>query len=317
MARKGFFRGLRNWKVVVLSFVGASTFWFFNELNKEYTTRLIYPLEFNFQRDSVVIMEPLPQTLKVDVTSGGWNLLRRTFILFNPTPITIDLYNPTLIKFYTRATLLPIVTEQLDELNVNYLLTDTIFFDIEEKQSRRVPVKVDSMGVQMREGYRIVSPIATSPDSIEVIGPKSLLDTLPAEYIIPMTETRIDDDFNDGVNVPLSRADVTLAIPDEVTVTFAVDRFDRVSVPVTFDLLNFPDDSSAYPLQATIDVEFTVRREDREDDYEDTDFGITVDYNMLDLSDSTVLPILIYAPEEAFELDLVPENLSIIIEGSP
>ncbi len=313
MAGRGLLKGLRNWKVVVLSLLGATTFWFFNELNKEYTTRLIYPLEFNFQRDSVVIMEPLPQTLKVDVTGGGWNLLRRTFILFNPTPITIDLYNPTLIKFYTRATLLPIVTEQLDELTVNYLLTDTIFFNIEEKMTKLVPVQVDSAGIQMREDYRIVTPIAISPDTVEIIGPKSLIDTLPNPYTIPVVEKRIDNDFDDGVEVGLSRADVTLAIPDEVQVSFGVDRYYRVTVPVTFDPLNFPEDSSTYPSQGTIDVAFTVRRAERDDEYIDTDFGITLDYQMLEESDSTIMPILIYAPEEAIEIDLIPENLKVII----
>ena len=158
MANKGN-KGLNNWKVVVLSLIGATTFWFFNELNKEYTTRLIYPLEFNFQRDSVVVMRPLPETINVDVTSGGWNLLRRTFILFNPTPITIELFNPTLIKFYTRATMMPIVRDQLDELKVNYLVTDTLFFDIEEKQSRIIGLSIDSANTELRDNYRITSSI--------------------------------------------------------------------------------------------------------------------------------------------------------------
>ena len=297
---------------MLLSLVGATTFWFFNELNKEFTTRLIYPLKFNFDRDSVVVMQPLPQTLKVDVTSGGWNLLRRTFILFNPSPISIDLNNPTLIRFYTRATLLPIVNDQLSELTINYVLTDTIYFNIEEKRSMLVPVAIDSSAIRLRENYRLVSPISANIDTVEIIGPKSLIDTLSTPYLIQIKDNRIDSDFDDQVEVSLSRPDVTLAIPDEISVQFEVDRFDRLTVPVTFDALNFPEDSSAFPAQNYFDVVFTVQRSRRQNNYVDTDFGITVDYNLFDKTDSTVIPILIYAPEEAIEIDTEPEFMKIV-----
>lgn len=311
MAEKGFLSNLKSWKVVFLSLVGATTFWFFNELNKEHTTRLIYPLEFNFERDSVVIMEPLPEVIKVDVTSGGWNLVRRTFILFNPVPIIIDLDNPTLIRYYTRATLLPVVTEQLSELKINYLLTDTIFFNIEEKRNRRVKVSVDSLSLQLRGDYRVTSAIEVSPDTVEIIGPKSIIDGLIEPYMVQINESRIDDDFEDEVEIPLQRRDVTLSIPEEVQVTFNVERFERISVPVTFDALNFPEDSSAYPEYPVFNVFFTVKRSEKQE-YEDFDFGITVDYNLFESQDSTVTPIMIYSPEEVFEIDMEPESMKVI-----
>ncbi len=113
-------KAFNNWKVVLLSIIGATTFWFFNALNKDYDARISYPIEFQFDRDSVVIMQPLPTTLSIDVSSGGWNLLRKTF-WFNVTPIQIVLENPTEIGFYTRNSLMPIVSDQLDELKINYL----------------------------------------------------------------------------------------------------------------------------------------------------------------------------------------------------
>ena len=314
MANKGN-KGLNNWKVVVLSLIGATTFWFFNELNKEYTTRLIYPLEFNFQRDSVVVMRPLPETINVDVTSGGWNLLRRTFILFNPTPITIELFNPTLIKFYTRATMMPIVRDQLDELKVNYLVTDTLFFDIEEKQSRIIGLSIDSANTDLRDNYRITSSIKLSQDSVEIIGPKRIIDTLTSPLLVSIDENRIDDDFDDQVEIKLPRPDVNISIPEEISVSFQVDRFDRISVQIPLEPINFPEDSTAYAAQQSIDIQFTVQRANRRDEYDASDFGLTLDYNLFEKSDSTVAPILIYAPEEADEIDLLPEKVKIVVQG--
>lgn len=315
MAGKGFFNSLNSWKVVLLSLLGATTFWFFNELDKEYTTRLIYPLKFNFERDSVVVMQPLPESIKVDVSGGGWNLLRRTFILFNPTPLTIDLDNPTLIRFYSRSTLLPVVRDQLSELQVNYLMTDTLYFHIEEKLSRKVAVQIDSSAIQMREDYRIISAVTTSLDSVEFIGPRSFIDSLQSPFIIRISESSIDDDFDESIEVPLADEDVIRAIPDEINVVFEVERFDRLSVAVPFDRLNFPEDSSALPVVDQIEVNFTVPRSQKKD-YEASDFGITVDFNLLDEKDSTIFPIMIYSPEEAIEIDMVPDTVRVVYPQS-
>ena len=35
-----------KWRVVALCILGATTFWFFNALNKQYATRINYPIEF-------------------------------------------------------------------------------------------------------------------------------------------------------------------------------------------------------------------------------------------------------------------------------
>ena len=311
MAGKGFFNSLNSWKVVLLSLLGATTFWFFNELNKEYTTRLIYPLKFNFERDSVVVVRPMPTSIKVDVTGGGWNLLRRTFILFNPTPLTIDLDNPTLIRFYSRATLLPLVRDQLSELRVNYLMTDTIYFHIEEKLSRKLPVSIDSANIDLREDYRIVSSMSFSPDSIVLTGPKSFIDSLNGPFILPISERAIDEDYDEDVEILLPAEEITLSEPEEINVSFAVERFDRITVPVPFDVLNFPEDSTAIPGIEQIEVSFTVPRSERRE-YEASDFGITVDFNLLNEGDSSIFPIMIYSPEETIEIDMVPDTVKVL-----
>ena len=120
---------LKNWKVVVLSLVGATTFWFFNALNKSYDTNINYPIEFVFDKDSVVVMKPLPENIRMNVSSGGWNLLRKTY-WFNLPPIEIELTNPTSVQYMDRGLLFPIVVNQMTELRVNYIVSDSLFIDI-------------------------------------------------------------------------------------------------------------------------------------------------------------------------------------------
>lgn len=300
---------LDNWKVVLLSIIGATTFWCFNALNKNYSARINYPIEWVFNRDSVIVMEPLPKGVMIDVTSGGWNLVRKTLLLFN-TPISIELDNPSEISFYTRSSLLPIVKEKLDGLNVNFLITDTLFINIEKKVIKNLALVVDSVSLSMGEGYRLTSPIKIDPDTVVFSGPQLYLDTLDDHYFIYPKESGIDEDFNESVEVYVPDGYFIQSEPSEVRVKFNVEKFDRLKIAVPIEQVNFPQDSSVVLDRETVDVVFTIRNSARQE-YKVEDFAITADYTMFDENDSTVLAMLMYYPEQLIELEVVPENIKI------
>lgn len=304
------FKAFNNWKVVLLSVIGATTFWFFNALNKNYDARISYPVEFQFDRDSVVVMQPLAKTLSIDVSSGGWNLLRKTF-WFNVSPIQIILENPTEIGFYTRNSLMPIVKDQLSELKINYLVTDTVYIDMEQKRQKHIALKLDSLSVDLAENHRIVSPIRILPDSIKVIGPQSFYDTLGLSFPLHLDSKGINSNFNREVTVKTPGGSLTRSIPEKVRVQFEVDRFERKSIQVPVEMENFPEDSSVYAATDAVQIFYTVRQS-KKGNYTERDFAVTTDLNMLDKRDSTVIAILVYHPEEALEIEVIPENIKVI-----
>lgn len=303
---------LKNWKVVILSLAGATTFWFFNALNKDYSARINYPIEFLFERDSVVVMQPLPTTITVDVASGGWNLIRRTF-LFNITPIHIDLDNPTEISYYTSSSLFPLVTEQLRGLTVKHLVTDTVFINIEQKKRRRVILRVDSLTVPLAPNHRITSPIVLSQDTVELIGPKSFIDSIRSTYLFPLMAKRVNDPFNSVVEVGVPNPELISVVPKTVVVSFQVERFEEVRVKVPVEAINFPRDSSVWMQQDFVEVVFMVPRAKRKD-YSPTDFAVTVDLSMRNKADSTVIAMLMFYPEEVADIYVVPENVKLKYE---
>ncbi|MEQ8581778.1 MAG: hypothetical protein RIC30_17470 [Marinoscillum sp.] len=302
-------KAFNNWKVVLLSIIGATTFWFFNALNKDYDARISYPIEFQFDRDSVVIMQPLPTTLSIDVSSGGWNLLRKTF-WFNVTPIQIVLENPTEIGFYTRNSLMPIVSDQLDELKINYLATDTIYINIERKRQKKVALFIDSLSIDLAENHRITSPITFVPDSVIVVGPQSFYDTLATSHQMRIESRGISSNFNREIDVKINGGRLTSSIPDQVRIQFQVDKFERRSIQIPIEKENFPEDSSVVLSTDFVQIFYTIQQS-KEEDYSTRDFAVTADLSMLDRSDSTVLAILVYQPEEAMDIDVIPEHIKV------
>ncbi|MFT4834010.1 MAG: hypothetical protein ACI83W_002120 [Marinoscillum sp.] len=304
------FKAFNSWKVVLLSIIGATTFWFFNALNKDYDARTSYPIDFQFESDSVVVMVPLPTSLSIDVSGGGWNLLRRTFWL-TVSPIQIVLENPTEIGFYTRNSLLPLVTSQLSELKINALLTDTLYINIERKRSKKVAVRVDSTAIDLAENHRITSAILAYPDSITLIGPQSFYDTLSNFATVNIPVKGISSDFDRDMGVLVTKDPRVSSNPNNVRVTFAAEKFLRKSIDITVETENFPLDSSAILADNTVQVFYTIAQS-RQDNFNNGDFAITADFKLMRKKDSTVMVIMLLYPEDAMEIDVIPENLKVI-----
>src|SRR5215216_6687499 len=87
----------RNWKAVALCIFAATVFWFFNALNKNYTTNINLPLVFDYDRENFMAVRPLPEAVRFNVTGLGWNLFRRSAGLKIP-PLVVPLPQPGEVK---------------------------------------------------------------------------------------------------------------------------------------------------------------------------------------------------------------------------
>ena len=301
-----------NWKVVLLSFLGATTFWFFSALGKDYNYRIEYPIEFVFDKDSLVAVKPLPDYVDIDVSGGGWDLFRDSF-WFGSDPIIIELENPAAIRYLTRPTILPIVSDQLDEFRINFLFTDTLYVDIDRKVSKKITLRIDSLAVSMDQDHRIVSPISLTPDTAIIYGPTSFIDTLGSEFMVNLDADEIDKTFNRFVKLGLPEGWDIYSDPPTTNVQFGVDRFDRLEIAATAEMQNFPEDSSIYISDPNVTIRFVVQQELREEYFAD-DFDIIVDYNLINEQDSTAPAIVIYYPENLLDVEVEPDSLPVFYE---
>lgn len=311
--RPGVKKIIENWKVVLLSLIGATTFWFFNALNKEYSAMVHYPIEFVMSRDSVVIMEPLPSTIAIDVSGGGWGLFRNT-LWFSVDPIRVQLDNPTDIRFLTRSTLLPIIKDHLSDLTVNFLYSDTLNIQIEKKTIKTVRLLIDSANVNLENQYQIVSPIQITPEKINIIGPETIINSLQEAYYLSLPLRNIDENVKENITIPLPFDDIMTASPNQVTINFEVDRFETKQIIIPLEKLNFPTDLSLSLSDSTVTIDYVIQRR-KERVFNPNDFSISVDYNMLEFPDSLIQPLIIYYPEEIQDLRMSPSKVKVDSES--
>jgi len=298
-----------SWKVITLCFIGAATFWLFSALGKDYSYRIKHPIEFVFDTDSLVAVRPLPKYVDIDVSGGGWDLFKESF-WFSSDPVRFELENPAAIRFLTRPTILPILTEGLYQYRVNFLFSDTLFIDIDRKSSELVNLAIDSTSISLEEDYRIISPITISPDTATIFGPTSFLDSLKEVYIVNFDFDKLDEDFSNEVTVNLPEGFDIYSEPANINVAFRVDRFLTKELPMEIELINFPEDSSIYIAEPNVEVQYVIQ-ESKEVDFSPYDFKVIVDYDMLIKADSTAPAFIIVQPEHALEVTVNPDTLSV------
>ena len=218
--------GKNSFKTFLVCLLAATFFWLMNVLNKDnYSIKLNYPLEVEYDNAAFVSMQPLPKQVSVNVTGNGWMLLRKSWLNFNASPVVYKVNNPTISSFINSTTLTDQITELFPDLHVNYVVSDTFELSFERKIRRIIPIRVDSAAINIREGYVISSIINVSPSLISVDGPASLVKAFPDTIRVQIPTPKIQNNFDESLPIPLNASPLVEVSHRDVYVSFEVAQF--------------------------------------------------------------------------------------------
>ncbi|MGB3616701.1 MAG: hypothetical protein WBA12_01160 [Catalinimonas sp.] len=291
-----------EWKVITLCILVAATIWMLNKLNKDYTTRLSYPIEIIYDPEAVVPVDRVPERVEIDVRGYGWNLLRRSTWL-RRTPLRYEPENLPGMGYVTAGQLIPTLRAQMQDLELNFVLNDTLYLPFEARVEQRVAVRLDSQNIQLDPSYRVISPIRLEPDSITFVGATSAMSLLPPIFLLRLGDSNIDDDYDEEIPVEYPETDQLELRQRRVRVQFDVARFEErfIAVPVR----------SAFAPQgvalrdSVVVVNYTVNTEDAPALKPDS-FTVVVDFRRL-AQDSTLRPLLLRRPNGVYDVSFDPE----------
>ncbi|WP_229216574.1 hypothetical protein [Dyadobacter sp. 3J3] len=203
--------------------LAATFFWLMNVLNKEdYSIRLSYPLKVEYDAASFVPLQPLPKRISVNVTGDGWNLLRKSWLNFNALPVVYKVLNPTKASFINSTSLTDQITELFPDVKVNYVVSDTFELSFERKIRKIIPIRIDSAGINMREGYVISSIVNVSPSLISVDGPISIIRNYPDTIRIGIPTKKIQNNYDESLPIPIAVSPLVEVSHRDVYVSFEV-----------------------------------------------------------------------------------------------
>jgi hypothetical protein len=308
------FRRPNNLKVVVLSLATAAIFWFFNALNKEYDTTVGYPVNWQFDVESYIVVDELPGKIRINVKGLGWKLLRASLGL-QVKPITIILNNPAANKKIAGVSLTNRVDDELEDLQLNYILDDTLSINIDKRGKKTFGVYIDSTGISLAENYRIVSPISYDVDTMELEGPISLINNHPSDsFFININEKRINSDFDEQIDFEIQRQELFLFNPKSIHLTFSVAEFVQAARQIRIDQFEFPDNSDIYLKDTMCTVRFLVRK-DIEPTIVADSFKVVANFAEINKLDSSLILKIQRSPPEILEVFLEVPQVELSYEN--
>lgn len=231
-------------KILFYCFIAGFFIWIFNELNNKSNATILYPIDFKYDNsDELFVVNPPPEFIEISINGTGWNLLRNLLKL-NVRTAEYKISRPSQTKFLISNSLIPNISESLEGVSLNYVVTDSIFFNIEMKSNKNLSVKVDSSKILFKNNFERVSNIYLSHNQIKVEGPQSYIKSIDDNYTIVLENQNIDSDFSDEIKIEGLNDYLTIH-PDRINVSFEVAEFvkEEVSLKANYFKDNFSLDT--------------------------------------------------------------------------
>lgn len=292
--------------------LGGTIFWFFNALNKQdYNTSINYPLIIKYQgQDSLMVVGELPKTLRLNVSGGGWNLLRASLGL-GIDPVEVVLNTPTETPYILGSSLQASIYDQVKSLNLNSILTDTLHFHIEQKIARYLHLAVDPRQVPLAADHLMIGSITLTPDSVLVEGPRTLITSYSDSIYLQIPETNIIGNYRNSINLPQDDG-ATWGL-DKIGVQFDVDPLVPGQSKLPVLTKNFPKGSRLRQVDSTIEVKYQVPSSYADSLRQTPPIEVYVDYRSI-RNDSTLIPQVISTHPYITDLKVDTSALKVIYD---
>jgi YbbR domain-containing protein len=254
-----------NWKAVILCLLAATIFWLFNAFNKSHSSTIRFPLQFDYDQQRYVPVNPLPHQININVTGSGWDLIRKTLGVKLPE-LVIPLERPLETKKIPASAITPMLLTQLGSLQINYISTDTLRVLLDEKVSKTFRLTADLGKVRFKEGYGSTGIVKVMPDTVRIDGPRSIIRSIPDTITLPLLAAGISKSFRNEVEVPLFNSESVNRNPPVVSISVEVGRVETLEVAFKVQMLHKPRSLKVLADSVKAFIEIPV---DQKKDFED------------------------------------------------
>lgn len=314
---KNFLLGPKNkeFLIFLLFFFVSAAFWLLQSLNEEFEVRLKVPLKLEHVPSDVVITSELPQELSVAVKDKGTVLVRYLYGT-ELAPVRVDYGDYDRgepggrVSVQLADVLKKVQAQVLSSTQIVSVKPDTLEYFFSKGARKKVPVRLSGSVSTSPEYY--LQRIGFVPDSVEVLAPEAILDTITEAPTVPVYLEGLEADKK--VVLGLHRARGAKFIPDRVEMNAKVDLYTEKTVAVPVIGINFPGSKDLRTFPSKVNITFRVGMSRFKDITED-DFVLAVTYEELLKVDSTKLKLHLKSmPAGVSNVRIEPPEVDYLIE---
>ncbi len=307
-----FFRSKKA-NVFILFLLLALTFSILTKLSKDYTQTISFNIEaVNVPEDKVIVKDS-SHVIKITLTTYGFRLIK--YYLTEPT-IKVDFQNldkNTTHYFWIERRELSNIVSQFDpSIKIESINPETIAFRYDVNHVKKVPVILDSE-ISFSSGFDLTKDYTINPDSIKVIGPKIIVDSISEIVTKRLKIDDVNSNFNISVklNLPEQIEDLKFS-HKQVQVSAEIERFTEGSINIPVDIVNIPDGIKIkyYPKEVSVLYYTSLSNFNS---ISSSSFIVECDFNALNNQDTYLIPEIVQQPDYVKNVRLNEKRIEFII----
>ncbi|MFH4968806.1 YbbR-like domain-containing protein [Gaetbulibacter sp. M240] len=282
--------------VFILFLISAFVILLLSKLSKQHTNTLVFGIERLNVPPENVILNDSTRVLSLTLKTHGFKWLK---YYLNEPSIKIDFSKDVLKKdssFIWTRSLSYLKNTQFDsQVQLLEMSPDTLYFKFDVNEVKKVPISVNS-DLKFSLGFDLESPLVSNPDSITIVGPKALVDSI---YQIPTNDFSLKDvktDIDQKVGLELPNDDNLKFSHRAVKVQATVGKFTEGTVKVPVNLVNVPDSLDIKYFPKVVVVSYYVSLTEF-NNVKAQDFRIECDFNKVAKNQSVLIPELVTTSE--------------------
>ena len=269
----------RDWAVLLLALLLAFSTWLVHNLSLRYNDYLKVSVTAvcNLEGHSNVSENRCDVMARCRTT--GYQVLKYNF---RPQNIEVKVnFSPSVMKhksddtYYVTSADLQEYSHLMygDKVSVEYFVSDTLFFNFPEQDSRRVPVYMVH-SVSFRPQYMNDGDLRCEPDTITIYGEKRRIDKIDKVFTTTINYPDLHKDIHGFASIEKIRG---IRFSDnEVRYSMGVTRFVEISNTYQVHAVNVPSDKKLLIYPSYVEATFRCRYPLEEDFLED--IVLVVDY---------------------------------------
>ncbi len=290
-----------NWRVLVLCLVGAGTFWVFKALNKNYTTTIQYPVYFSFDNEQYIVVNELPTDISINVTGMGWDIFRKSAIL-QSKPIQFLLEKPSEYRKVAGSFFLPKVVDHFNDIEVNFIATDSLSLDIQPRITRSFVLALDQKTLVFADKTLMVGAPELNVDTVQLTGPEQLINNQSDTIFLDMSGYIIEEPFERNVDIVGTGSGLVHRDPVQVQVKINVVPLVEKSIQVKAHWTGSPEDTTQIANLPLYQLNYLVTAA-----YQNTEDSVRLEVpyaEWIKNDTSTVVPYVAYMPDYLHQLEV-------------
>ena len=250
-------------------------FWISTKLSNTYTLEQTFNVVWSNIPDDIVMLDN-PHKINASVTASGIEII--IYRLFK-SEINISLINADFSSSIGKVNIRNqkfLIQQQLFENTLINQINPISFNIYYSRLDEKMILVVPKAQINLRAGYLRNEPLSSLPDSISVIGPKSILDSLKYIETVPFKAKDVFETFSKKVNLK--------SIPnlkfgsEQVTLKLSISRYSEKEFTLPIKIVNLPSGIRVklFPPNAKARVTMPVSILNN---VKVSDFSLEVDYN--------------------------------------